>query len=118
MAHDPLGSHAFINCDLAECRYEADDSSPARITPPYGTKIAVIRDEGDWVLIAYAGKEAWSPRDQLSIIKPKDRFDISPYIFSGRLSHTPVKGAPEIDIEYGPRGGRFTRTRTGSRRYF
>ena len=118
MTHSSFFGQAFINCDDAVCRYEPDAVSPARIVPPYGTFVAVIDDRLDWVQIGWVGKLAWSVRSQLSIEKPEDRIDIKHYLFGATESQIWEFGIGTDQAEYGPRGGRFTRTRTGHRRYF
>lgn len=120
MSYDDLGARAFINCDSAACRYEPHPTSAVRVIPPYGTLVDVLKDEGEWVQIMYATKSAWAVRSQLSTEKPgpNKRFDISPYLFRKTTNPFARKAEQEPQIEFGPRGGRFTRTRTGFKRYF
>jgi hypothetical protein len=120
----PFGASAFVVADGADCHYEPDFESAVRVAPPYGTAVAIIRDEGDWVLIKFCGKEAWSPRRNLSTTlgpmrpaaegepngHPSVRYTFNPQIAVVREWTPPV--------EYGPRGGRFVRTAKGFRRYF
>ncbi|MCB2047593.1 MAG: hypothetical protein KDE32_05120 [Novosphingobium sp.] len=108
---------AFVSSDNAECRYNPDDSSPARVVPPYGTYVIVGEERGDWVHIEYCGKSAWARQSMLSTVQPEPRFDISPYLFGDRRAVI-SNPSPNSAVEYGPRGGRFTRTNRGYKRYF
>ena len=63
---DALGSSAFIIAERADCHFHPSFESAPRVTPPYGTEVSIVRDEGTWVLIKFCGKEAWSPRGNLS----------------------------------------------------
>ena len=112
-----LGSTAYIVVDNACCFYKPDSSSPVRVIPPYRTQIEIVQDQGGWVLIRFCGKEAWSERSKLSGREPPARFDISPYIHNDYYDSKQILPL-EPAIEYGPRGGKFTRTKTGYRRYF
>jgi hypothetical protein len=115
------GEKAYIICHDAVCRYDPHEESPARVIPPKGTEIHIIDDIGQWILIEFVGKRAWCRSDFLTsenINIPKDPFDIKPYIVSGRPILYEISRSQYDPVEYGPRGGRFTRTRSGHRRYF
>ena len=135
--NDPFGASAFVVADPANCHYRPDFDSAVRVAPPYGTEVPVVRAEGDWVLIKFCGKEAWSPRGNLSkTLEPmrpatEGGSGEHPPLNEGRESnrHPPVRytfNPPQIAaardgaplVEYGPRGGRFVRTAKGFRRYF
>lgn len=108
-----LGKVAYVAAENANCLYEPKPGSAIRCTPPVGTEVTVIRDDGAWVCVLVFGKKAWSPK--------------------GNLSPAPVSGQETVEagvqprfiegsihfggVEYGPRGGRFVRTRSGFRRY-
>jgi hypothetical protein len=124
-----LNGMVYVVAEQAKCLYQPSPRSAVRIIPPYGTKVSVIRDAGDWVLISFCDKEAWSPRENLSARREARRpaIDVGivpPPNFNFKASSpvwkAPAKPAfpPKLDIEYGPRGGRFVRTSTGFRRYF
>jgi hypothetical protein len=110
------GCIAFVSCDNAKCNYDPSLESPARVIPPYGSEVLVLKIADEWALIEFVGKRAWTPTSQIAAKAPKSRFNIEPYIVR------PVYGTPiqsDFDeVEFGPRGGRFTRTRSGHRRYF
>lgn len=134
---DPLGTTAFIVVDEARCLYDARRDSAVRVIPPYGSEVAVVRDEGEWVKIRFCGKEAWSLRDHLSPVmtgqKEAVRVGVVPGEWSGATPRrhaltlanaheglqTPLSlsSPPSLHVEVGPRGGRFVRTRSGFRRY-
>lgn len=104
-----LNGFAFIIVDNANCHYERDASSAVRIIPPYGNEVAVLREEQDRVLVEWCGKQAWSDRSQLASQPPPLRAQAPP---------PPIYYGSSDRVEIGPRGGRFTRTSTGYRRYF
>lgn len=121
----PLGATAFIIADGADCHFQPSFESAVRVIPPYGTEVSIVRDEGNWLLIKFCGKEAWSPRGNLSATLGPMR----PAADGEPKRHLPVRftfNPPEISaarkwtpqVEYGPRGGRFVRTAKGFRRYF
>lgn len=109
------GAIAYVAAENANCLYEPKPSSAIRCTPPVGTEVTVIRDDGEWVYVLAFGKKAWSPKGNLSSVHVpapvpqtvevgvQPRFIEGPVHFGG--------------VEYGPRGGRFVRTRSGFRRY-
>ena len=111
-----LGGFAYVIVDEANCLYDPTRNAAIRMAPPYGSLVSVIRDEGSWVLISFWGKEAWSPRENLSAnlepVRPAEGVGVAP---SPNYSFRP---SWEPQVEYGPRGGRFVRTALGFRRYF
>jgi hypothetical protein len=117
-----LGPNAFIAVSKANCLYHPDIHSAVRIIPPYGTTVMVVRDEGAWVLIRFCGKEAWSPRENLSAKfeprRPALEVGIVPPSNYGFKSQNRSVVPFEPQVEYGPRGGRFVRTTSGFKRYF
>ncbi|RQW46070.1 hypothetical protein [Novosphingobium sp. LASN5T] len=118
-AHRKLGAYGYIVVDDARCYYKPEVDAAVRVIPPYGTLVGILRQQDGWVLVSFCGKEAWSPIEQLAAEEPKAKvlFDIRPYLFPGRSNS--IASAPNgSDVEIGPRGGRFTRTKSGFRRYF
>lgn len=113
---------AYVVVDEANCLYEPSPSAAIRMAPPYGSMVSVVRDEGVWVLINYWGKEAWSPRENLSSSLEPARgtidVGIAPSPNYSFRSGGNYQTSPAVEIEYGPRGGRFLRTASGFRRYF
>lgn len=118
---DSFTDTAYVACDRANCLYEPDPCSAVRLSPPYGTEVEVVRDEGSWVLIRFCGKDAWCPRANLSAtLVPKRAartVGVVPEPNPTFRSSARVKTAL-TPVEYGSRGGRFMRTRSGFRRYF
>lgn len=115
--------NAFVSADGAKCLYKPDSKSAIRVIPPYGSEVDIIEDAGDWVLIGFCGKEAWSPRQNLSprIERRRPAVDVgvSPEAGWGvRSNGTGRNAVVQHVVEYGPRGGRFVRTASGFRRYF
>lgn len=116
-----LKQTAFVVVASANCLYQPDPRAAVRIRPPYGTKVDVIQVVEDWVLIEFCSKQAWSPRQNLAAslelereavkvgIEPAPNFNFHPPSVLERTDH--------MNIEYGPRGGRFVRTSGGFRRY-
>lgn len=118
---EPLGTKAFIVVDKANCLYKPDVHSAVRVVPPYGTAVSIVRDQGSWVLIRYCGKEAWSPRRNLStnLAPPRPAEDVGVVPLPSCSLRSPrTHRASAFSVEYGPRGGRFVRTSSGFRRYF
>ena len=113
---------AFVVVASANCLYEPNPHAAVRIRPPYGSEVNILRLKDDWALIKFCGKEAWSPRQNLaaSLIPERDAVEVGmepgsncyfqPLIVKDRNAH--------VNVEYGPRGGRFVRTSSGFRRYF
>lgn len=123
---EPLGSVAFIAADNANCLYEPRLDAAVRMAPPYGSEVHVVRDEGPWVLIKMWGKEAWSPRGNLSTILEPRRPAVEvgltlvrtlDYRFRTPTTFSWPVSPPLVKVEVGPRGGRFVRTAKGFRRY-
>ncbi len=114
-----LGHVAFIIGEGANCLYRPEFNAAVRIVPPYGTKVDVIREQEDWVLIRFCGKEAWSLRCNLSdkIEEPKASINvgISPRFCDSQ--NLKLSNLHSKSIEYGPRGGKFVRTGLGFKRY-
>lgn len=121
-----FGSSAFVIADRASCHYEPNFNSAVRVTPPYGTEVEIVEDGNAWVLIRFCGKQAWSPRSNLSTElrpmvqpaadrEPKPRLGVRYTFNSPRPAPAPER---TVAVEYGPRGGRFTRNDKGYRRYF
>lgn len=117
-SEESLGSTAFIVVEEADCFYEPTHTSAVRMTPPLNSLVEVVRQHEDWILIRYFGKEAWCERLKLGTAEVQRPFDISPYIFPATNKPDFTNATPYSTVEYGPRGGRYTRTRTGYRRYF
>lgn len=109
---------AYIVRDEARGHYTANDNSPTRIIPPYGTEVEVVRIDPEWALIKVFGKEAWVKAEYLGESPPPERTRFQPTF---GVSYAVIPGttpASSSQVEYGPRGGRFTRTKNGYRRYF
>lgn len=109
-----LGKIAYVAAENANCVYEPKSGSAIRCTPPVGTEVTVIRDDGEWVCVLVFGKKAWSPKGNLSSA-PVPLHETVEVGVQPRFSEGPVHFG---GVEYGPRGGRFVRTHSGFRRYF
>lgn len=113
-----LVQQVYVTSDGVHGYYERESDGPARITPPYGTPVEVVQDAGEWILIKAFGKVAWMKREALSEQRPPER---STFVPTTGYSYATIPGphVPSmIEVEYGPKGGRFTRTKAGYRRYF
>jgi hypothetical protein len=121
-ADESLGMSAYVVADKAHCLFQPERDSAVSVIPPYGTEVDVLRDEGPWVLISFCGKEAWSPRANLSADlaprRPAVEVGVVPPPNYEFRSPTQSLGSPMPKVEYGPRGGMFVRTPSGFRRYF
>jgi len=114
-----LNPVAFIVVDEAGCFHSPSFSSPIRIIPPYGSEVEILKEDGDWVLLKWCGKEAWTIRSHLENDLVDRRENMLPPSVLARSRSIDVGPYNSYSsIEYGPRGGRFTRTRNGYRRYF
>lgn len=113
VVHGPLGSTAYVVVDDAHCLYQPDLGAAIRCTPPYGTKVGVLQERGEWVQVFAFGKKAWSHRANLSPNPAPQRqaVEVGVQPEAGRYCGSSLR------IEYGPRGGRFVRTASGFRRY-
>lgn len=113
-----LNRTAFIVVDDARCFYKPDLSSAVSFSPPYGDKVEIVKDDGDWVLLKAFGKLGWSVRAHVenSRVAKRDNVLPPPPKF-GSVSSLRNANSHSSYVEYGPRGGRFTRTKTGYRRY-
>lgn len=120
--NEALGTSAYVVVDKANCLYRPDLHSAVRVSPSYGAEVSVVRDQGFWVLISFCGKEAWSPRLNLSanLAPQRPALDVGVVPLPNYTFRPPVSGGPQwpSNVEYGPRGGRFVRTSSGFRRYF
>ena len=117
----------FVKCDSADCYYRPETGGAVRITPPYGTQVQVVDQQGDWIAIKWFNKVGWVDISKLSARAPDQRN--SPFelrIVPGVTGYPSIPG-PHMNassyfdcnfVETGPRGGRFTRTKSGHRRYF
>jgi hypothetical protein len=118
---EPLGSIAYVVTDDANCLYRPERHAAVRVTPPYGSKLDVIREADGWVLVGFYGMQAWSPRDNLSahLIGRVAGIDVGilPSASGDCHSRSGYTAPLEQHVEYGPRGGRFVRTASGFRRY-
>jgi hypothetical protein len=114
-----LNARAFVVVDDAACFYEPCYSSAIRIKPPYGSEVEVIKETPDWVLLRWVGKEAWSVRSHLEnrLVRRREN-QIEPDILNRVTGFDGGFVSRTSSVEYGPRGGRFTRTSKGYRRYF
>ena len=116
-----LGASAYVIADHAHCLYEPRANAAVRIVPPYGTKVAVIGEEGDWALVRFHGKDAWSPLANLStdLIPARPAVDVGTVPAANNEWRSPRPGisSSDIQVEYGPRGGRYIRTPSGFKRY-
>lgn len=121
-----LGAAAFIAAEGANCLYKPEADSAVRIVPPRGDEVTVLRERDNWVLIRWSGKEAWSPRANLSPIPRQFRTAVevgaTPRFCKehgeplSELQYLPLNSfAPRVEV--GPRGGRYVRTASGFRRY-
>lgn len=119
---ETFATSAYIVGDEANCLYKPDSRSAVRVTPPYGTEVSVVRDQGSWVLIRFCGKEAWSPRENLSanLVPRRPAVDVGVVPLPNWNFSPPETHDAQFtsNVEYGPRGGRFVRTALGFRRYF
>lgn len=120
-AQDGFGPTAYVVGREARCLFEPHDCSAVRVIPPYGSTVEIVRDEEAWVLIRFCGKEAWSPRENLSdrLIPERASRDVGS-VPTGNYDFRSTSRPESYSspVEYGPRGGRFVRTSTGFRRYF
>jgi hypothetical protein len=111
-----LSSVAFVLLDDAHGHYDMVDESAIRVIPPYGTPVEVLSTNGEWVQIKVFSKVAWMKKHYLGNTPPTKRFNISPYIVR-EATQVRSSVSSSIEIEFGPRGGRFVRTKLGFRRY-
>ncbi len=120
MDNEELNGTAYVVVSNANCLYEPDVHSAVRVIPPYGTRVDIVRTDGEWVLIEFCGKEAWALRSYLSNELTGRREDehigLRPNFGNRIFRSQPNYHTPQV--EYGPRGGRFVRTTSGFRRYF
>lgn len=108
----------YVISDGAHGYYEMESDGPVRITPPYGSPVEVIEDAGEWIRIKAFGKVAWMQRETLSEQRPPERSTFVPILGYSYATIPGSRVSPPTNVEYGPKGGRFTRTKTGYRRYF
>ena len=80
--------------------------------------LSVLETHGEWAKISFAGKAAWSLVSNLSSDKPPERFDIGPYLRNPTPWYETIAKSEDLNVEFGPRGGKFVRTKKGFRRYF
>jgi hypothetical protein len=115
-----LGHFAYIIVERANCLYRPEFNAAVRIVPPYGTKVDVIREQQEWVLIRFFGKEAWSHRSNLSnkIEEAKAALNVGIVPRFCDSHGRALYNHHSKSIEYGPRGGKFVRTASGFKRYF
>ena len=106
--------HAYIISDEAHARYRPEMESPPRITPPYGSMVEVIEARGWWTKISWLSKTAWVDSSLLGNEEPPQREKTSSPEFHDL---TPSNSIGNY-IQVGPRGGVYTRTKSGFRRYF
>lgn len=111
---DNFGATAFVVVEEANCLFHPRFDSAISIIPPFGSEVRVIRVAGDWVLIEFFSKQAWSPRENLASEMGRKREPLRVGVSPGFGSWT----SNSQSVEYGPRGGRYTRTTSGFRRYF
>lgn len=109
-----IGTVYVISAD-AEARYESSIESAVRMEPPYGEAVDVMLIRDEWVRIKWSGLTGWVLKQNLGRFPPLERDqpikqEGSSYIQAGKTS------APTIEV--GARGGVFTRTKSGFRRYF
>lgn len=102
-----LGEMAYIVADGADAFYEPSSTSAVRMTPQYGNLVDILAVEGGWLCIRWSGLKGWVDRSIVSSTEPPKRVEPS----------TPVRSSYAPHYEVGPRGGLFTRTRLGFRRY-
>jgi hypothetical protein len=110
-------SFVFVQHDGSTAHYEMDEQSPVRIIPPYGTAVEVLATTDEWVKIKAFNKAAWMKKHHICNQPPPSRFDFSPYVFAAEVI-APHDTVPKQNVEFGPKGGRFVRTKSGYRRYF
>ena len=102
----------YVTSDEAHGHYSPDLSSAVRVTSAYGSAIVVIESSNGWVKTRVFSKIVWIEECHLSDSPPAER----PLPFHERdaiYSSTPYR-----HVEIGARGGFFTRTKSGFRRYF
>lgn len=114
VSRDIVGT-AYVVCDDANARYDPNDQSAIRMTPPYGEEIYVIENREGWSKMKWSGRSAWILQSKISKIKPKKRSEPN---VSENLPQVQSRIALTSGIEVGPRGGVFTRTKSGFRKYF
>ena len=100
-----LNKKAYVISDNADARYAPATESPARMTPQYGELVDVLQVQGGWVCILAFGSKGWVEREHLSNVEPAKKA-----MPTQSLSHA-------SSFEVGSRGGLFTRTKSGFRRY-
>ena len=94
------------------------ERSAVRIIPPYGTLVRIIETLETWAKVEAFSKIAWMKQSNLCNERPPERFDITPFVVPAWHPQD-FKTAKDYDaVEFGPRGGRFVRTKSGFRRYF
>jgi hypothetical protein len=108
----------YVIQDNLTGHYEQDDCSPVRIIPPYGTEVRILEKGTDWTRIEAFRKSAWVRTDGLALNPPPERPKSQVSIVNEQSQIPNIAYTQISHIEYGPRGGRYTRTKTGYRRYF
>jgi len=111
------GVLAYIVSDSAEARYEPNLSSAVRLFPPYGSKIEIIESRLPWIKIRVFSKSAWLENIHISSEVPPERKIKLVEDVDSRLSFK-NESMQSCGIEIGARGGVFTRTKSGFRRYY
>jgi hypothetical protein len=113
----------FVVIDAAHCYYEPIQGSAVSFTPPYGSSIHLLDEKNGFGLVEMFMKKGWLELAHTSELPPPDRLGLKNYLNAGVSFHsgqrqavTRPSTAPAVEI--GPRGGRFTRTKDGYRRYF
>lgn len=111
----------FVASNSAHGHFQPDFTSAISMTPPFGCSLVVKRQSSDWVLARAFSKDAWFNLAYLSDVEPVERVSVAPP-FDGYGWQSRGSGAGSTlsnrRVEYGPRGGRYTRTKSGQRRYF
>jgi hypothetical protein len=117
---------AFVICDNVHGYFAKDVASPVNITPPYGSNIKILEIHGEWAWVLVFGIKAWVQVENIGAEPPPSRVSDDLAIAKveslrnsllERVRSTRKVGDAD-KIEYGPRGGRFVRTKLGFRRYF
>ena len=104
---------AFIASEKADALYEPKCNSAVRMSPQYGELVDVLEMTEEWACIRWFGMKGWVHRSSISTSRPP--------VMASTISHSSSLDTQSHGIsshyEVGPRGGLFSRTKSGFRRY-